>query len=180
MAENTEINVGGVWKSIDNCEVNVGGAWKQVEAIEINVGGVWKTVWTNKSITMPADNDAWLHTSSSTDNPTYAGIRFTAASRVETYDPDGSVTDRQAYADGYTPGSDLWIRCTHNSGTAPSGDVTGSWLQINTTRGWYISDSNPGVTAVNSDFTIEIAEDSGGTTIVGTETYTPQANYDTV
>jgi hypothetical protein len=172
------IKTGGGWNEIVSGWVKVAGTWQQVQSAWVKVAGTWLEVFTNKSVSLPGDTSVW-HNFSGVDNPTYAGMQFTAASRYNSYDSDGSVTDRGAYATGYNPTTELWIRCTHNSGTAPSGSTLGTWLQISTTRGWYISDSNGSASAVNSNWTIDIATDSGGSTIVATQTYTPQANYST-
>jgi hypothetical protein len=54
--EDTQINVGGVWKDIDNAEVNVSGTWKDVNCIWTNVAGVWKRAWTNYDVQLSGEN----------------------------------------------------------------------------------------------------------------------------
>ena len=176
----TEINVGASWKSIDNCEVNVGSSWKQVETIEINVGGTWYTVWQNKSVTLPADSGVFDNSSGS-DNPTYAGVSFNTDGTYDSYNASGSLTERGTWFTGYTPGTELWIKCTVTGDTVAGGsDTTGSFLQCSANRKWFYADSNSSAASVeNGTWTIEVSTDASGTPVVDSTTLTPSANYDT-
>lgn len=40
--ENSKINVGGVWKTVNSYNINVNGVWKSANDIWVNVNGVWK------------------------------------------------------------------------------------------------------------------------------------------
>ena len=88
-----EINVGGVWKTVDSMEVNVGGVWKTVDNIETNISAAWKQAYSGapevvvaalKSITdfettgtafaylgVFSDGDLYSSTTGSTPNVSY-------------------------------------------------------------------------------------------------------------
>jgi len=90
--------------------------------------------------------------------------------------PDDSSTG-PASGNWYTPttasiGNSYWVRFTRTgytpTGTGFASSSTG-WLALSTTRGILSSAPNSGDT-VSATFTIEIASDSGGVTIVSTST----------
>ena len=43
LGTNMQINIGGVWKSVNGVQINIGGVWKTAVCIQQNIGGVWKT-----------------------------------------------------------------------------------------------------------------------------------------
>ena len=61
--------------------------------------------------------------------------------------------------------ADYWVKATVNSGSV-SGSATGSWLQLNADRSWYINELGIGFSTAN--LTIQISTDSSGVDIVGT------------
>lgn len=68
------------------------------------------------------------------------------------------------------PGS-FWVRLTVTAGTSPDTGTVSSWLSLNgTSQEWAWIRTTVGTT--NATVTLEIASDSGGTTIVGTKTGT--------
>lgn len=71
-----------------------------------------------------------------------------------------------------TPIGDYWLRFTHNAGDAANlGNSSGSWLAMTTalSQGWQETTNGFAVTTGSSK--VEIASDSGGTTIVATGYY---------
>lgn len=64
----------------------------------------------------------------------------------------------------------VWARCTVDSGTIEEDAGTGSWLQLNTSRGWAKKQSSFGTgTAI---ITLETSDISDGSNIIDTATYT--------
>lgn len=111
-------------------------------------------------------------------NPTYAGVIFTALGSQRSLGP--GIADETHELTWLLRGvaADYWVRCTLNSGTLePGADSTGIWITMDTDNRWYIRDGDSGPSAVDASITIDIATDSGGSNIIATETYTPQANW---
>lgn len=73
-------------------------------------------------------------------------------------------------------GANYWIRLTVNSGTAPAGSATATWLQLNSARAWNLARTTIGTSTGN--YTIQIASDSGGATIVSSVTFTMTSTVD--
>lgn len=46
MAEETYVNINGIWRSVNDINVRVGGAWKTVEDAWLYQGGAWKQVYS--------------------------------------------------------------------------------------------------------------------------------------
>ena len=66
--------------------------------------------------------------------------------------------------------SGVWVRCTLDSGSLDVDAGTGSWLQLNTSRGWARNNNSVGTqTAV---VTLDCADDAAGSNIIDTQTYT--------
>lgn len=88
-----------------------------------------------------------------------------------TLNTDGSCANSPSTAPGnwYSPtttsiGDNYWARVTVTSGSLFSGTVD-SWLQLNTFRAW--TRQNGGIDGtLSATITLEIASDSGGSTIV--------------
>lgn len=73
--------------------------------------------------------------------------------------------------------SEVWVRATLNSGSLDAGSsATGSWLALTSNRIWYIVDTTSNDFPSGASVTLEVATDSGGSTIIATETYTLSAN----
>ena len=67
----------------------------------------------------------------------------------------------------------LYVRATLVSGTLNyTNSGTGTWLSLATTRSWGIVDVTPGPFPLRASVTLEVADDSIGTTILDTVTYT--------
>ena len=124
------------------------------------------------------------------------GIDFNRATNVTCYagtffGPDGNQyaysaagvatgTDFGPYIFNGTT-SDVWLRCTVNSGTLDGGSSsTGTWLSGVAEPAWYIVDSSADDGAETASITVEAATDSGGSNIVDSETYTLSASYITL
>lgn len=88
-----------------------------------------------------------------------------------TLNTNGSCANSPSTAPGnwYSPtttsiGDNYWVRATVTSGSLSSGTVD-SWLQLNTFRAW--TRQNGGIDGtLSATITLEIASDSGGSTIV--------------
>lgn len=75
------------------------------------------------------------------------------------------------WGQGITP-ANYWARLTVTAGSAPtSGSATSTWLQLNSSRSWTWTRASLGTTSAT--ITLEIASDSGGTTIVASKTGIP-------
>jgi hypothetical protein len=72
-------------------------------------------------------------------------------------------------------GSSYWIRLTVNSGTSPSGTV-GVWLALSSSRSWTLTRTTIGVSTGN--YTLEIASDSGGVSVVASASITMTADVE--
>lgn len=70
-------------------------------------------------------------------------------------------------------GSSYWVKVTLNTGTAPGGDVTGSWLALSSARSWSLTRAINGT--VSNNLTVQIASDAAGANVVATATFTMTA-----
>jgi hypothetical protein len=67
-------------------------------------------------------------------------------------------------------GAGFWLRFTLNSGNAATGgSAVGVWHQLSTARSLSMTEAGLGTRTGN--FTVEIATDSGGANIVGSDTF---------
>ena len=107
----------------------------------------------------------------------YAGVRINADGTVDKRE-DATFTQVHANSDWIIPNSAASsaysVRCTNNGDALAAGSAaTGSWLNLGTTRLWYVEFT--GVFGSTSlDITIEISND-GGTTILDSANYTGTA-----
>ena len=123
-------------------------------------------------VTLDPDNAIDYH-NLQFNTSTYAGVRLNtngvqyASTATGTWGSVGVfVTD--------TTG--LYVRATLNSGTLNwTNSGTGTWLTLGVTRSWGILDTTPGAFPLNASVTLEVADDSVGTNILDTETYTLRA-----
>lgn len=107
---------------------------------------------------------------------TFGGVRFNANGTVDKLQSFVAPSWANGFETWYTPtggtpGNSYWIRATLDSGSTPTGTF-GSWTQMSSTQTWSAAAFNPGT--FDCVFTIEIASDSGGSTIVATAQYTIQ------
>lgn len=107
------------------------------------------------------------------------------ASSVLTFDSDGDGTMAGVSSDSFNwfqpttagVGAGYWIRLTVNSGTSPTGgSPTATWLQMNSARSWSLTRTTIGTSSGN--YTLEIASDSGGVTVVSSATITMTATVE--
>lgn len=89
---------------------------------------------------------------------------------------DGNVSTRQGgvYIAQETwllsgASSDYEVRCSY-TGTAPSGDATGTWLDAGTTREWFVQDAVADGVSVDSVLTVQLRLKGGPGTILSTAT----------
>ena len=95
------------------------------------------------------------------------------ATALITLNSDGSITSsgnllnnpRSTWLFNSTSGSSYWVRATTLSGTGTG--TTGSWLQLNTNRTWSVDAIE---SFSNWQIKLEFSTDSGGSTIVATNT----------
>ena len=132
------IKVGGVWKNLTGSDVpsiKVGGTWKTPNEVHIKVGGVWKKVWEDIQAQAYAPSYYELNIDP-TDS--YAGVRYHSDGTV---DGTSATTLNWAYSVGTWllggNNSDVDVKFDVTSGDTPSGDSTGTWLNLATTRSWY-------------------------------------------
>lgn len=74
------------------------------------------------------------------------------------------------------PIGSYWVRATVYAGTTPTSGTIGSWLALTSTRTWSWLRSAVGTTS--GTLKIEIATDSGGSTIVATGYYQGDATVE--
>jgi hypothetical protein len=100
-----------------------------------------------------------------------------------TFGTDGSVLDQDggAIQAGSAPwitnaglSGNYWIRATLASGVSPGGSAMTTWLQMNVARSWSLAQSVTGTKTCT--LTIEMAADSAGTSIVGSNSYSITAD----
>lgn len=73
--------------------------------------------------------------------------------------------------------ANLYVRCTLNSGTLDGANAgTGSWLQLNTSRGWAIADTTTTGGADTGNITLEIDTEGDGSNIIQSQTYALSAD----
>ena len=169
------VKVSGTWKALDGLHVKVSGAWKEVEKGYIRVSGAWKEFYSALAVSLYPDTIA-LHTSGN-NNPVYSGNLFNSNGIHYRYAYNGGTLAFGSWLVSGTT-SDFWIRCTLNSGSLDAGsDSTGAWLAMTANRTFYIIDPDIDDGAVDADYDIEIAADSGGVDIIATQNYTPRADY---
>lgn len=92
--------------------------------------------------------------------PTDAEVGYRLTSGGEEQSKEGisaSYSKIRDYID-YGVASDFECRLTVNSGTAPSGDLTGTWLACSTTRTWTLTDTSSGGGPITNNCTIEIRD----------------------
>jgi hypothetical protein len=101
-----------------------------------------------------------------------------SASASLSFNTDGTISvtglDSSAGPNWRSPtlagiGSSYWYRLTVNSGTSPTGASVGAWIQGSVTRTWTWTRVIPGVTSAAC--TIEVSGDSGGVSVVGSDTF---------
>lgn len=109
------------------------------------------------------------------------GVGITTAPQVR-MEPDASALLHQAdgsyaasaWGDPIIPaiGTGYWVKANLGAGSAAlTGDVAGSWLQLNVERVWSIAAASPGSVATRT-LSYEIATDGAGANVVASGTIT--------
>jgi hypothetical protein len=149
---------------------------------------------TTQTILLTAKSESYSGGSGSIVNPltlgSYTGTKYASAISTSSFSVlqngnwNVSVTDDIGQEDDNgtwyspatgTPGDSYWVRFTRNSGTSGSTPTTG-WLQINTTKTITVQAQAIGSSDYqNGSYTVQIASDSAGTTIVSSGTITLNA-----
>jgi hypothetical protein len=127
-------NVSSTWKSL-TAWVNVSGTWKKA-AVWKNVSGTWKVITSLLASLLPGS----ISGNQLKISPTDAVVTMTLSSAgTWTCTGGGSGTWQSGGA-----ASDYEARLTTVSGTLSSGDATGSWLGLGTTRNWTRNETRNG------------------------------------
>lgn len=85
----------------------------------------------------------------------FAGIRFHSDGTVDVREGNGGYVNSYTWRTGTGASSDYEVRWTVGSGT-PTGDTTGTWLGLGTTREWYEATTGGGFSSQISSGTVEI------------------------
>lgn len=189
------IRVAGAWKEFDP-SVKVSGAWKAITDGYVNVSGVWKRIYGGgggepppdprvvnavpESISVAAYPATIGAVTLSTTGPTTTGTTSgfgTPATQTITYtsvgDITGSANGGQNLGDWFSPpdganGSFYWARVTYVSGDIVYLSGAGlEWIQMSSNRAWTFQNSEEGPSVLAGVYRFQIADDSGGTSIVG-------------
>ena len=98
--------------------------------------------------------------------------------RLGRYGPTGEIyLGGGEWCNNIPPTESYWVRATVYAGTTPSSGTIGSWEALTSTRQWHWDRISVGTTS--GTLKIEIATDSGGSTIVATGYYEGQAIVET-
>jgi len=166
-----DFNDGGTWRKITKFGFNDGGVWRTIQKAYFNDGGTWRQffVYFTPSLTGQSRTDTG---SLGSDGSSLATLSLNT-------DGTGSIV-RSVVGDSFpcnwgSPtttgiGASYWARVTITSGSLSSG-TTGSWLQLNVARNW-ARNRVGGVGTNTCTFTLDIASDSGGASIVATASFT--------
>ena len=170
---------GGVLREITDLQVrDASGVLRVVQEGWVrDATGTLRKFYLIPSVTLPADSTV-LHNQSS-NNPTISGIEINTDNTVYRYLFDGTkAAFLVGWQEGYDPATELWVACTHISGDVPNGSASdGVFRQMSVNYLWQVSDTNSGAAKSTSQFRVDIATDSGGSNIIETVTYTPEADY---
>lgn len=150
---NQYVNDAGTWRNLRNVYVNDGGTWRDIRQVYVNDGGTWRTVFT------------------STFMPDIVISRADTGSPAELYiDNNGAIRQRvgstiTSYGSWSTDPSttDYEIFVSVTNGSFSTGDSTGVWLNMGTSRSWTRT-AAVGATQT-CDFTIQLRRVSTGETI---------------
>lgn len=168
--------VGGTWRTLASGWVKVGGAWQEVQSAWVKVGGAWQQVYVALTINLSGTAISPVSDSNFALDPATATAGWS-------FNKDGDATRVSGTAYNPTPdewadpnttdiGSSYWIRFTAESGDAVTIGTLNTWLALTTTRTFYWQVSGGILSGVVK---VEIASDSGGSTIVATGYYSGQA-----
>jgi hypothetical protein len=124
----SHVNDAGTWRNLKNVYVNDAGTWRDLKEVYVNDGGTWRSVFT--STFMPnivvSRNDSGTPAELYIDNN--GSIRQRIGSTITSYSTPTWTTDSNT--------SDYEIFVTVTSGSFSSGDATGTWLNMGTSRSW--------------------------------------------
>lgn len=170
----SHVKPGSTWKGlVSGTAVKPASTWKNVVEIWHNVSGVWKLGWAARSFTLKADG-VWLHQSNSA--PTYSEFRFNTDGTCDARGPGSGTYAYEFDYESSGDATDLYIRVADNAANL-SGDAEGSFIALSSAREWYVFDNDSGIPSVTGNVDIDIARDAGGSDIVATVNWTPNAQY---
>lgn len=171
----SHVKVSGSWEDLNEIHVRVSGTWEPVSVAYAKVSGTWEPVFgaieymPAGAITLSDLSDGRCGFQFQTD-----GDLFTQETGTDGENLTDSGND-WVIPESIEPSQDLWMRVTETGGNVSfdgGSDAVNSWVKVAGTgaadRDWFIDGSTGVLHQVV--FTIEIATDSGGSTIVHTET----------
>lgn len=168
------IKVAGVWEQAISVHVKTGGVWEILTEANVKVGGTWHDALGGDVVTLSGSSGTPNVSSVITVFPTdaTAGWRFRNDGSVErlVVSTWTDFNDSTEWVIPHAHAGSYWIRATLDADSAPSaGPALGSWHALTTTRTWTWTETDSGTFA--GTLKIEIATDSGGSTIVATGYY---------
>ena len=181
----TYVKDAGTWKPVKGLYVKDAGTWKTVKQGWVKDAGVWKQFFAGVTISNPlgfngntySDTDPFITNSANCSVSLYSDGTWTV---------DSGSLGNLASGNWATPtttgiGSSYWVRYTLNStsgsSTGTTWTTTTGWLALSSTRTALVTASSPTVNRTRTAaYTVDIASDSAGTTIVSTSTITLTAS----
>lgn len=150
---------GGTWKAVTP-SVKDNDTWKPLVAAWVKDAGTWKQFYTNDTLTVNMIDRTRIRFQ--VGGTAYAGVQY-RSSGDEYYVTASSLSWADSGSNFVIAGdpTTLHIRCTY-TGTAPSGDLTSTWLALTSDRGWYL---DAGAVEESSVLTISVSDDGGSTTL---------------
>jgi hypothetical protein len=168
------VRVGGSWQTVAP-KVRVGGSWQNIKGAWVRVAGVWQKFYSALAVAISDETVEHIRTTATAN----AGYQLHSDGTIDL----NRATTLTWSVNGGTwltggASSDAEVRATLNSGSTPSGSALSTWLNLGTTRNWYVTRSANGTTTCN--LTVEIRDASTLTvldsaTIVLTATVDPNA-----
>jgi hypothetical protein len=139
------------------------------------VGGVWKQFFVNLAVSLAGTQ--LEHNQTRLNLDCFAGVTIHSNGNEYAVGNDGDIDAHNLgpWLDGGET-SQVWVRCSVNSGSLGGSSATGVWLATTTTRTWQIIDTTDNATPVTAQITVELAFDSAGTIIADSETYNLSAD----
>lgn len=86
---------------------------------------------------------------------------------------NGSTPDPDWASPNVVAGANYWCHLTVDSGTAPGGSATATWLQLNSARSWTWARTVVGV--IVASCTLRIASDAAGVNLLSSRTVSAHA-----
>ena len=170
-----EINVGGVWKTVDSIEVNVGGVWKTVDNIETNISASWKQAYSGVPEVVVAATKSILLLRF--DATCYAGVTVATDGGLDSGNASNSTyTFYEQWLDAGS-NSDVWVERTIISGSLWA-DAGSGRLVCSTARNFAVRRTSLGTSVCVID--LKFYDAASGGNLLDTQRVTLSAEYDTI